>query len=194
MTSLFEDQRLPQDFWDKVTPEPNTGCWLWNNTCFSDGYGRYNINHNKSVRVHRYMYETLISQLSTPKNIDIHHICEVRLCCNPTHLQIKSKSNHISDHMMEPERHAKNVELGKLNGAKYGSLGGRATNGKNGAKNGKKSSRPCIATDQDTLYSTLFPSTREAEYLTGIAHQHISQCCMGKLHCNTAGGLTWKWA
>jgi hypothetical protein len=26
------DERLPQRFWDKTIPEPNSGCWLWTGT------------------------------------------------------------------------------------------------------------------------------------------------------------------
>ena len=35
-----------------------------------------------------------------------------------------------------------------------------------------------------------FPSTREAERVTGIYHSHISKCCNGKL--KSAGGYIWR--
>ena len=37
----------------------------------------------------------------------------------------------------------------------------------------------------------IFPSTMEAERVTGIANQHISKCCNGKL--KSAGGYIWKY-
>ena len=36
-----------------------------------------------------------------------------------------------------------------------------------------------------------FPSTMEAERITGIANQSISACCLGKL--KSAGGYVWKY-
>ena len=36
-----------------------------------------------------------------------------------------------------------------------------------------------------------FPSTIEAERVTGIDHSHISKCCNGKL--KSAGGYVWKY-
>ena len=37
-----------------------------------------------------------------------------------------------------------------------------------------------------------FPSTMEAERVTGIANQHISACCNGKL--KSSGGYIWRYA
>ena len=36
-----------------------------------------------------------------------------------------------------------------------------------------------------------FPSTREAEMITGIAHQNISKCCLGKR--KSVGGYIWRY-
>ena len=37
-----------------------------------------------------------------------------------------------------------------------------------------------------------FPSTMEAERVTGIAQSHISSCCLGKL--KSAGGYKWRYS
>ena len=37
-----------------------------------------------------------------------------------------------------------------------------------------------------------FPSTHEAERITMIANQHISECCLGKL--KSTGGYIWRYA
>ena len=37
-----------------------------------------------------------------------------------------------------------------------------------------------------------FPSTMKTERVTGIANQHISACCLGKL--KSAGGYIWRYA
>ena len=36
-----------------------------------------------------------------------------------------------------------------------------------------------------------FPSTREAERVTGINHSNISACCLGKY--KSAGGYIWRY-
>lgn len=38
---------------------------------------------------------------------------------------------------------------------------------------------------------TIFPSTHEADRITGISHQNISSCCKGKL--KSAGGYIWRY-
>ena len=38
----------------------------------------------------------------------------------------------------------------------------------------------------------IFPSTHEAERVTGIYHSHISKCCNGKL--KSSGGYIWRYA
>ena len=35
----YGDPRLPDRFWAKVYPEPNTGCWLWSGATTGNGYG-----------------------------------------------------------------------------------------------------------------------------------------------------------
>jgi len=35
----FLDPRLPDRFWSKCIPEPNSGCWLWFGANNGVGYG-----------------------------------------------------------------------------------------------------------------------------------------------------------
>ena len=37
----FGDARLPERFWDKVSPEPNSGCWIWCAAIKGLGYGHF---------------------------------------------------------------------------------------------------------------------------------------------------------
>lgn len=36
---IVMDSRLPDRFWDKIEPEPNSGCWLWIGALRTNGYG-----------------------------------------------------------------------------------------------------------------------------------------------------------
>src|SRR3546814_17503301 len=52
----FGDTRLPRRFWDKVSPEPHSGCWLWLGAHTAPGYGdvydRKSVVAGESVQVH----------------------------------------------------------------------------------------------------------------------------------------------
>jgi hypothetical protein len=59
--------------------------WLWNGYLDKDGYGQYWLN-NKNVRAHRIVYESIVSQI--PKDLVIDHLCRIRHCVNPDHLEV----------------------------------------------------------------------------------------------------------
>lgn len=87
----FLDPRLPDLFWSRCIPEPNSGCWLWIGYVRPDGYGVLNVN-NSIKRAHRLSYAALVGPLDVDLVID--HRCRVRSCCNPAHLeQVTDKVN-----------------------------------------------------------------------------------------------------
>ena len=87
----FEDPRLPQSFWDRVEPEPNTGCWLWMSYT-SDGYGRTTIS-GKFKLTHRIAFEAIFGPV--PDGLVLDHLCRVRSCVNPSHLEIVTHRENI---------------------------------------------------------------------------------------------------
>lgn len=58
-------------------------CWLWN-TAPQNGYAIFHID-NKQYRAHRISYELFIGEIPTGLTLD--HLCRVRHCVNPTHLE-----------------------------------------------------------------------------------------------------------
>src|SRR5688572_5730903 len=54
------DERLPERFWSKCTPEPNSGCWLWLASVDVWGYGR--ISWRGMNRAHRVSYTALVGE------------------------------------------------------------------------------------------------------------------------------------
>lgn len=93
MTFAFGDPRLPKRFWDKVDPEPNSGCWLWK-ASLSNGYGRYMIRPSKkSSRAYRVAYEVLVGPV--PQGMELDHLCRVRCCCNPSHLEAVTHRENV---------------------------------------------------------------------------------------------------
>lgn len=79
----FGDARLSHRFWDKVTPEPNTGCWLWTAYTDKQGYGQYN-HDGKMQLAHRVSYSVLVAPL---EDHVVDHLCRVTSCVNPAHLE-----------------------------------------------------------------------------------------------------------
>lgn len=73
-----------QRFESQYIPEPNSGCWLWTGFLRRDGYGQLRVD-GKRPAAHRFSYELHIGQI--PGGLEIDHICRVRACVNPCHLE-----------------------------------------------------------------------------------------------------------
>jgi hypothetical protein len=69
------------------------GCWVWNGSMWSRGYGRFCAN-GKERPAHRVSYEVFCGPLDP--NLEIDHLCRNRACVNPDHLeQVTSKVNNL---------------------------------------------------------------------------------------------------
>ncbi len=85
---------LPQRIESKISPEPNSGCWLWTGGLRDkkEGYGGLGWG-GKSWRSHRLVYTLLVGPI--PAELDIDHKCRNRLCCNPEHLEAVTRRENI---------------------------------------------------------------------------------------------------
>jgi len=93
----FGDPRLPERFWSKCIPEPNSGCWLWFGASVPFGYGQFYPNgHRGQVNSHRHAYLNLVGPI--PDELVLDHVCRTPCCVNPAH--------------MEPVTNAENVRRG----------------------------------------------------------------------------------
>jgi len=70
-------------FWSKVN-KTNT-CWLWEGTVENTGYGSFAVSHTKGVLAHRLAYELSVGEI--PSGLTLDHLCRVRNCVNPDHLE-----------------------------------------------------------------------------------------------------------
>ena len=59
-------------------------CWLWTGTKQKNGYGSFGFK-GRTVRAHRWSYEFHVGQI--PDGLHIDHLCRVRNCVNPEHLE-----------------------------------------------------------------------------------------------------------
>lgn len=92
-----------------VMPEPNSGCWLWMGAINKQtGYGAFG-KRRKVYSAHRISYE--IHKGEIPAGLEIDHLCRVRCCVNPDHLEaVTSRENTLRgsityDHHMGKRTH-----------------------------------------------------------------------------------------
>jgi len=80
-----------------VSPEPNSGCWLWLGKTDKGGYARLAIKsaHGPFIArlAHRISYTLLVSPI--PEGPDLDHLCRVHCCVNPAHLEPVTRSINL---------------------------------------------------------------------------------------------------
>lgn len=88
--------RLPNRIRNKIVEAPcpidglEGDCWLWQGHTYQ-GYGSVTYDY-RSRKVHVLVFELLIGQRIIGLTLD--HLCRVRRCCNPQHLeQVTCKVN-----------------------------------------------------------------------------------------------------
>lgn len=69
----------------KVVPA-TTGCWLWIGATYDQGYGMFRLTEGKTARAHRFSYERHVAAI--PAGMTLDHLCEVKNCVNPQHLEV----------------------------------------------------------------------------------------------------------
>ena len=75
---------LPRHIIAAIAVDPATGCWLWQKSTSRDGYGWTSLN-DKTYQAHRLVYTLLVGE--PPDGLLLDHLCRVRHCVNPRHLE-----------------------------------------------------------------------------------------------------------
>lgn len=82
---------LPKNMRSKVAIN-DAGCWLWTGARQKEGYGR--VKHeDKTPLTHRLAYELLVGPI--PSGLHLDHLCRVRRCINPEHLEPVTQQENI---------------------------------------------------------------------------------------------------
>lgn len=80
-------------FLSKVSPEPTSGCWLWDGWYYTRGYGGFHLNGH-DVHAHRASYELFVGQVFDKYVL---HKCDTPACVNPAHLFLGTQQDNMQD-------------------------------------------------------------------------------------------------
>lgn len=69
--------------WSRVRQD-ESGCWIWQGARYVCGYGKLKIDQ-RTAYAHRVMYMIFVGDI--PPGLYMDHLCRVRECCNPAHLE-----------------------------------------------------------------------------------------------------------
>jgi hypothetical protein len=86
------EKHWEERFWRKVERIPEAGCWIWMGAT-SCGYGHVRLQ--KQCRLaHRVSFE--LSGGVIPDGMVLDHLCRVRCCVNPAHLEVVTHQININ--------------------------------------------------------------------------------------------------
>lgn len=77
-------------FWSRIEPS-RSGCWLWTGAPTDWGYGKIQFDY-VAYTAHRLMYELVVGGI--PLGYEVDHLCRVRLCVCPFHLEAVTKAEN----------------------------------------------------------------------------------------------------
>lgn len=84
---------LADRLWPRINKRGD-GCWVWTGALNASGYGVIGLGAMTLARVHRLTYEMLVGPI--PEGLQLDHLCRVRACCNPTHLEpVTNRENFL---------------------------------------------------------------------------------------------------
>ena len=83
-----------EQFWGRMSPEPNTGCLLWIGSYYHYGHGSA-WHQGQKWQAHRLAWT--LARGPIPEGAWICHKCNVPACCNPDHLYVGDAQTNQRD-------------------------------------------------------------------------------------------------
>ena len=90
-------------FWVKVSKGPGD-CWVWNAAKSGSGYGSF-LYQGRLRPAHRVSWEWANGKI--PEGLDLDHLCRVRACVNPEHLEPVTRRENLLRGETIPARKSK---------------------------------------------------------------------------------------
>ncbi len=89
--------RPEQSLEDRLFPriDAEGPCWLWTGATARNGYGVIQRGgRDGTAVVHRVVWELLVGLI--PPGLELDHLCRVRACCNPDHLEPVTRAVNVA--------------------------------------------------------------------------------------------------
>lgn len=84
-------------FMQKVSPCPMTGCWWWDGSHGSEGYGRISVGGRAGRPEVAHRVSWVLFRGAIPEGRYVLHRCDQRSCVNPAHLFLGSQQDNMDD-------------------------------------------------------------------------------------------------
>lgn len=142
----------------RCIPEPNTGCWLWTGFVRADGYSQAHLAGYGKQYGHILSYEAHIGKV--PIGLELDHLCRVRCCVNPRHLEAVTRRVNTLRGISPAARQARQTHC----------LRGHELSGANlYRKNRHRYCRACHRMKSNSYYAKKRSSVQEISSLSGLS-------------------------
>lgn len=92
----WPERTFAERFWEKVDKDGPAGCWIWTGAIGNKGYGHITVRRpgfRSTLDAHRLAYEFVVGEI--PPGLQLDHLCRVRRCVNPAHLDPVTRKENI---------------------------------------------------------------------------------------------------
>ncbi len=86
------NQPIESRFLSKIRKDEESGCWLWLACTGKDGYGYVRYNGRRRAA---HIVSYLIFMGPIPEGLELDHLCRVRNCINPAHLEAVTRKINV---------------------------------------------------------------------------------------------------
>ncbi|MFT3854166.1 MAG: HNH endonuclease [Ilumatobacteraceae bacterium] len=99
--------RQLERFWSKVRMRDDH--WYWTGELNKKGYGKFMLRKGRMIAAHRFVL--LSVGVDIPLTSDVHHLCGVKCCVDPRHLEVIDHAEHARLHQEADTNPASSVSV-----------------------------------------------------------------------------------
>lgn len=93
----IKDNKTFYRLWSKINIKDNINdCWVWMRGGNPTGYGYFRMPTKSGKMIGAHCASYMFTKGPIPDGLQVQHICNNRLCCNPYHLELGDKSKNLT--------------------------------------------------------------------------------------------------